>query len=95
MDITRLSLSRLFSTDFGQTRKQAEQVRSVKKEVPLRNEDAVTLSSSFTKPKEPPMETISRAERVETIRTQVQTGTYKQPDSQKLAEAVSRELFVL
>lgn len=53
-----------------------------------RESEAVKLAEDFGN-----RATGDRADRVAQLKSQIETGTYQQPDSKKLAEALVRELF--
>jgi anti-sigma28 factor (negative regulator of flagellin synthesis) len=94
MDITKLS--RLFSADLGQVRRHGGQSELTTEADRRKDTDAVKISGRLSLSEASfRSQSDSRAQRIADLKNQVQQGTYRQPDSTKLAQAVAKELFIV
>lgn len=88
-------LSRLLEA-FGQANQNSPVRRATSTEsesvAASRNSSAVALAPGFGSSESSEAKSQSRSERVQELKSQVQSGTYK-PDSYAVAEAVAKELL--
>jgi anti-sigma28 factor (negative regulator of flagellin synthesis) len=92
MDITKIS--RFLFPDPAPSKATPESARGGQsKDSPVKSGqqglEAVTFSSGFGSDGADP----ARQARVQELKGQIASGTYRQPDSKQLAEAFARELF--